>query len=612
MTTQAILAPAADVAYHEWTAILGYVDTWTSDGRRLAGDGMTVRPLPLTLAFMPATDDGHTGSYPIGTIEKVWTDGSKLMGSGKFDSAPTAQEAARLIDEQVQREISIDPTVQEYVATYPLDYQEEVVIDEAGNEAVQTTENVKDYGVTFTAWELAGATVVTGGAFTGTEITVTADGRPSLSGRGQYGGHIETGAELAVTAAVGDAVGMVALYPTVDEAAALAATGTEAADAIHLTLTVFNEQPDEAVLTALLTDFAAAQPALAGDVTGVAVFAPGPDGTPVVALADVLGLAELQTALCDVLEAAGIAYAEDHDFVPHLTLAYDPDPAASVSADHAAISLPLTFAAVSYSPVDGTRSDYPLTGTEDTSEVAEGEGAGVTAAAAGIAPLHPPADWFRYPEFTGPTPITVTPEGHIYGHFAPFDVCHTGRQGSCLNSRQLTSRAGYAYFKTGYVLTAEGIEVPTGPLVMGTDHPDVRSGVREAQAHYCNTGLVVADVTVGDDAWGQWMSGAIRPDVPAEKVRALRGSAPSGDWKPINGAAELIGILAVNTPGFPQVRIAASADEELLAAVAVGSYTPGELDSYLAPPSDDKAMIKLRVLQARVGGLDGLRELLPK
>lgn len=611
MSTQAEVAPP-ELAYTSWEAVLAYLDEWTSDGRRLASSGMTVRPLPLTLSFMPATDDGHDGAFAIGKIDEVWTAGTKLMGRGTFDSSPEAQDAARQIDEQVQREVSIDPTVQEYVATYPLDWKEEVVIDEQGNEVVEVTENVQDYGVTFTVWELAGATVVSGAAFTGTEITVTADGDGAPTASGIFGAtRIETPRLAPVTAAAGDTVGMLALYPTPDEAAALAQTGTETADTVHLTLAVFQDAlPDAALLDGLLTEFAAAQPALAGDVTGVAVFAAGPDGVPVVALADVLGLAELRTALCDVLEAAAIPFAVDHDFVPHITLDYA-DPATTVDGTHPAIGLPLTFAAVSFSPLDDTaRTDYPLAGSEASSE--DAEDTGVTASAAGMAPLHPPAEWFDYPGFTGPTPITVTPEGHIYGHFAPFDVCHVGRSGSCLNARQLTSRAGYAYFHTGYVLTDDGREIPTGPLVMGTTHPDVRAGVQEAQRHYCDTGLVAADVRVGDDEWGQWMSGALRPDVPAERVRELRGSAPSGDWKPIAGAVELIGILAVNTPGFPQVRIAASADEPL-AAVAVGSYTPGELDSYLSPVlSDGEAAIRLRVARARIGGLDGLRELLPR
>jgi hypothetical protein len=54
------------------------------------------------------------------------------------------------------------------------------------------------------------------------------------------------------------------------------------------------------------------------------------------------------------------------------------------------------------------------------------------------------------------------------------------------------------------------------------------------------------------------------------QIRALRASAPSGDWRPINGGLELVAICQVNVPGFPTAR-AMIASGKVLALVAAGA-----------------------------------------
>lgn len=63
------------------------------------------------------------------------------------------------------------------------------------------------------------------------------------------------------------------------------------------------------------------------------------------------------------------------------------------------------------------------------------------------------------------------------------------------------------------------------------------------------------------------------------RLRILRGASLSGDWRNIGGALELVGMLAVNVPGFPVPR----ADMELTAAgdvplalVAAGTGAPDD------------------------------------
>jgi hypothetical protein len=86
----------------------------------------------------------------------------------------------------------------------------------------------------------------------------------------------------------------------------------------------------------------------------------------------------------------------------------------------------------------------------------------------------------------------------------------------------------------------------------------------------------MADVAAGEDAFGIWVAGALRPDATPEQVRALRASAPSGDWRPIGGRLELVAVCQVNVPGFPVAR-ACVASGSLTALVAAGARPLAEL-----------------------------------
>jgi 2'-5' RNA ligase len=179
----------------------------------------------------------------------------------------------------------------------------------------------------------------------------------------------------------------------------------------------------------------------------------------------------------------------------------------------------------------------------------------------------PPSEWFLDPQLEGPTALTVTPEGRVYGHAASWNVCHIGIPG-CVTAPR--SSSGYAYFLTGSVITSSGDYVPVGRITLGTGHADLALGAGAAAEHYDNTGVCVADVAAGEDAHGIWLAGAVRPGVTDEQLRALRASPPSGDWRPINGALEMVGVLCVNVPGFPiprpRARVAAGVPRALVAA----------------------------------------------
>lgn len=192
------------------------------------------------------------------------------------------------------------------------------------------------------------------------------------------------------------------------------------------------------------------------------------------------------------------------------------------------------------------------------------------------APDAPPIEWFLDPELEGPTPLTITDDGRVFGHIALWGTCHIGLPGCTTAPR---SEANYAYFRTGAtrVTCEDGCaeQVPTGVITLGTSHADIRSNPRRAVLHYEHTGLGAADVAAGEDAHGIWVAGAVRPTVTEAQVRELRAAAPSGDWRSIGGNLELVAVLAVNVPGFPVPRPAAHIAASGAPDALVAPYSPG-------------------------------------
>lgn len=185
--------------------------------------------------------------------------------------------------------------------------------------------------------------------------------------------------------------------------------------------------------------------------------------------------------------------------------------------------------------------------------------------------MTPPIDWFRDPQLSGPTPVTVTPEGRVFGHIATWDTAHVGMPGK--NVRPPRSRADYGYFNTGVVEADDdgtAVDVSAGRLTLDTGHAPLTSDASDAASHYDNTGTVVANVTAGEDAHGIWFSGAVAPGVDDLKRHKLKSSSVSGDWRPIDGSLELVAALMVNSGGFPIPRARVASAAELVPLVAAG------------------------------------------
>lgn len=213
----------------------------------------------------------------------------------------------------------------------------------------------------------------------------------------------------------------------------------------------------------------------------------------------------------------------------------------------------------------------------------------IAALVASGAPIVRPAAWFTNPGLDGPTPLQIDGD-HIWGHIGTWGVCHVGIAGVC---QPPPRGVEYSWFMQGQVETDAG-NVRTGTYSFHANHASVSRGMTAGSAadHYANSALGGADVVVGEDSHGVWINGAVRPSLTPEQRVELLASKPSGDWREMRGRTALMGIHAVNQPGFPipQTLVASAADGTIVrlqgatgdlyvdhfAVVASGACTCGE------------------------------------
>lgn len=216
---------------------------------------------------------------------------------------------------------------------------------------------------------------------------------------------------------------------------------------------------------------------------------------------------------------------------------------------------------------------------------------------AAAAPVEPPAAWFNRPALTGPTAVVITKDGQMYGHLATWDSCHIAHlHNGCTPPPH--SATGYAYFHTGAVLTAEGAQIPTGRITMNTRHAGDNLSMAATLAHYEDTGAAVADVVCGEDEWGIWVAGALRPNLTPNQIRELRAAPLSGDWRRVAGNLELCAALAVNVAGFPIPRPAGLVAGGVMQSLVAAGMLPPRLVVQPGTPralSDDDLMYLKRL-----------------
>ncbi|MGW0486177.1 2'-5' RNA ligase family protein [Nonomuraea sp. NPDC003214] len=173
-------------------------------------------------------------------------------------------------------------------------------------------------------------------------------------------------------AELGQALGtMIALMIPPAIAQQLAVDGGLPPEELHITLAYLGKGVDEATLDAARTAVAAVAASgvpLRGTLGGLGAFPAGEDGTPVFVPVDVPGLEVLRQRLVDALTAAGVFYAADHGYTPHVTLRYAaegdalPEPVAPVPVEFGEVVVAVDDEVVGAFPlgaVDITEPDEP-------------------------------------------------------------------------------------------------------------------------------------------------------------------------------------------------------------------------------------------------------------
>lgn len=625
------------------------------DGAIICGRIDEIERMPAAAALSAGLLPERDGGYP--------PDAVALVGRGVFDNSWQADEVMRLVGDKTLRGVSVDLATEasEVIELEPVgeaEYGDLLFLVTLGKIMGATV-------CPFPAFAEATIMLepLAPGAELGPDATPEAvDQAVAASLRAARDWHVTVHAPMVlkrrvVTAAAVDYSDgcMVALHPTPEQSSAMAVTGGQPDHHVTLAFLPDPGSVDFDALNKVVGDVAAAHQPLSGQVGGAGYFAAAPqgakkaadravsgadeaddnaddsagqvaagtpekappvadaetdadsegdsakggeggDGTdeplhPHVALVDTPGLSKLRANLCQAMDDAGITYAQNHDFTPHVTLAYEPTP--NVPAMHLA-GQPLDFSHVVVHQ-GLNRTAHPLGGEADAP-------AGITASAAGLAPLRPPAEWFEDPQLDELTPLTITDEGRIYGHLAPWGACHVGIADTCVQPPP--SPSGYALFHLGDVETDDGQLVPVGTLTLDTGHADLKLGSTAARMHYDHTGTAAADLRCGEDDHGIWYAGAIRPELDAFSVRKLRAAKVSGDWRPVGGDLELVAALSVNVPGFPIVRprAAVAASGRVLALVAAG------IDGRPAPADVSRARVLALAEAARPGYMAARRD----
>ena len=167
---------------------------------------------------------------------------------------------------------------------------------------------------------------------------------------------------------------------------------------------------------------------------------------------------------------------------------------------------------------------------------------------ASAVPVDPPSNWFDEPKFEALVPITITEEGQVFGHLAGWNTCHIG-YGSCTTAPKGCDFDNF--FHLGSLKTEDGEMINVGHMTFGGGHAPANLNAQAAGRFYDSTSTVSADIRAGEDEFGIWVVGALRPGLSDIELREVRSAPLSGDWRSIGSKLQLIAAHAVNVPGFP-------------------------------------------------------------
>lgn len=479
-------------------------DTWSGDGRFVEQDALSWRDLPLPLMGLAATTEAHEQAVVVGRIDTIDRVDNKLIGEGEWADSPEAASIRQLVRGQHLRGVSADLDDVEYEIILPEveedadDSEGVVIVADAGDRGDEDVEGevipIDEIKMRVTSGRIMGATIVPFPAFE--ECTVE-DLDPS-------------------TALTAGAVGPHDTGMTDDPWDGAAQEGKlDSPMSVDTARAMYAWFDDDSVEDG---EIAAANCRFPHHMVG-------DNGAP--GVANLHACAAVIAALNGGRGGTTIPSDDVQGVYDHVAKHYrdnDLDP-----------------------PELNDSDGDELEDTDD--ETTES----ITAAV--VAPVEPPRRWFADPQFRRYTPLTILDNGQVFGHIADWTSCHISYTDRCVTPPR--SASNYAHFHVGEVRCDDGARVAVGHLTLKGGHAPLSMSASQAQAHYDDTRSCVADIVAGEDRFGLWVAGALRPGVSDADVRACMASGVSGDWRRIGGALEMINVANVNTPGFtsPRVRV---------------------------------------------------------
>lgn len=531
-----------------WYGLLAPEEMPTGDGRMFAAQALTYRQFPLRAAWQRTSGQGHSGAVVVGSWNGQYQGQGGVWGAGEFldpGIVPEVLEAVYLLEKKlIGPSVDLDPR--------PLAY-----------EFIEDPASPDDNIVKITRGNVNGVTFVMAPAFSQVHITVdNEDEMAVLASAGITMATFSVNSKAWVKFPLAPrqtkfdadtAIQNIAVWSSGDAAKFGSAFLWKDDDGNPL-----NRETYRLPIVDIFDGKAYLVPRA---VFSAGVIMSGGHGGLYDTL-DETARIKVQEVLTDIYDMLRQEYGDPRVVAPWQrggrqgATSADAEPARTASLEtpmideelDAYLDSRIRTILASHGPGDGldvVGAGEPVVGEGLPAGTVEGVDAALTAA--GV--LKPPAKVFDDPRLTGPTPLRVTADGQVFGHLATWRQCHMGVGNRCVMAPR--SATGYAHFKTGSVLTAEGKTVRIGKLTLGTGHADKAYGVIPAVEHYDNTGLTVAVVNAGEDAHGVWVAGALVASLSEDRVAELRRSPLSGDWRRVNGNLELVAALAVNSPGFP-------------------------------------------------------------
>jgi hypothetical protein len=182
-----------------------------------------------------------------------------------------------------------------------------------------------------------------------------------------------------------------------------------------------------------------------------------------------------------------------------------------------------------------------------------------------------PAAWYQRPEADSYTRLTVTDDGQVYGHIAPWEAKH---RATGISSNKVRGD-DFSEFHTGRVTTAEGDDLDIGHLTIGGGHAPIDCTPQAAVEHYDNVATAWAHVRAVEGRHGIWVAGSVAPGATDLMVHKAKAFPPSGDWRQFTrgGPFRMIACCQVVTPGFPVHELRAQ-----IASADLGAFVASSAD----------------------------------